>query len=76
MGDDEQDCRGYPHLWQALSFLSFYLIENIRFTWITPTVRTLSSKPELTFFKEHQIGACQFDALSRAKITLESLNFT
>ena len=38
-------------------------------------VITLSSKPELTFLKEHQTGACQFDALSRAKVTL-SLSFT
>ena len=36
---------------------------------------TLSSKPELTFLKEHQIGLCWFDALSRAKVTL-SLSFT
>ena len=36
---------------------------------------TLSSKPELTFFKAHQPGACWFDALSRAKVAL-SLSFT
>ena len=36
---------------------------------------TLNSKPELTFSKEHQIGACQFDVLSRAKVTL-GLSFT
>ena len=31
---------------------------------------TLSSKPKLTFSKEHQTGMCRFDALSRAKVTL------
>jgi hypothetical protein len=36
---------------------------------------TLSSKPELAFSKEHQTGACRFDALLRAKGAL-SLSFT
>ena len=31
---------------------------------------TLSSKPGLTFSKEHQTGACLLDALSRAKVAL------
>ena len=36
---------------------------------------TLSSKPGLTFSKEHQTGACRFDALSRANVPW-SLSFT
>ena len=36
---------------------------------------TLSSKPILTFSKEHQTGVCRFDALSRAKVALR-LSFT
>ena len=38
-------------------------------------VITLSSKPKLTFSKEHQTGTLRFDALSRAKGAL-SLSFT
>jgi hypothetical protein len=36
---------------------------------------TLSSKPGLTFLKEHQTGACRFDALSRANLP-QILGFT
>jgi hypothetical protein len=31
---------------------------------------TLSTKLGMTFSKEHQTGACQFDALSREKVAL------
>ena len=36
---------------------------------------TLSSKPIMTFLKEHRTGGCWFDTLSRAKVTL-LLSFT
>jgi hypothetical protein len=36
---------------------------------------TLINAPELTFSKEHKIGARRFDALLRAKVTLP-LNIT
>ena len=39
------------------------------------TLITLSSKPRITFSKEHQTDVCRFDALSRAKVAL-LLNFT
>ena len=48
------------------SIIFYYLLFSLL---QTRTFITLSSKPELTL-KEHQTGACWFDALSRAKITL------
>ena len=65
-----------PHLWvrECNKFISIIIIIVVVFLTICNLI-TLSSKPRLTFLKEHQTGACRYNALSRAKVAL-SLNFT